>query len=86
MSEKENDKLDKILNKLDDHADQLRTIQTGIYGDDKNGFPGLIKENKDQEKRIKTLEEFKKKVVYTVGGITLVVPPIITELRRYLGL
>ena len=86
MSEKENDKLDKILSRMDEHSEELQTIRRGIYGDKENGVPGLLANDKDQEKRLKSLEEFKKKIVYTVGGITLVVPPFIQEIKKYFGL
>jgi hypothetical protein len=86
MSDKENDKLDRILNKLDDHDIKLADIQRGIYGDPKNDVPGLMKENKDQEKRIKELEDLKKKGTYMVAGVTLAWPIIWHHIKGFFGL
>jgi hypothetical protein len=86
MSDKENDKLDKVLSMLHDHSEDLETIKRGIYGDKQNGVPGLLQENKDQEERIKKLEELKKKGTYMVAGVTLAWPVIWHHIKQYFGL
>ncbi|HUQ67174.1 MAG TPA: hypothetical protein VM101_13515 [Flavitalea sp.] len=72
MSQNENDKLDRLLQRFDDHAketkDELATIKRGIYGDKPNGVVGLIETDKDQEKRISALEDGQKKQIWTIGG------------------
>lgn len=85
MSDKENDKLDKILSRMDEHSEELQTIKRGIYGDERNDVPGLLKENKDQEKRIKSLEEYRKKGAYMVAGFTLSWPVIWHQIKQYFG-
>jgi hypothetical protein len=70
MSAQEDDKLDRILQTVE-------KISRGVYGDPDNGVDGLIKENKDQEKRISALEDHQKKQKWMIAGVSFSVPVII---------
>lgn len=78
MSAEQDDKIDKILG----HVEKL---SRGMYGDPDNGVKGLIKDNQDQEERIKSLEELKKKGVYMIAGVTLTWPIIWHYIKTFFG-
>lgn len=94
MSHEENSKIDALLQKFDSHAretkEELSTIKRGIYGDPLNKVPGLIDTDKDQDRRIKELEEQRKKQKYTMAGIGAAagvgLPLIIEWVKKQMGL
>lgn len=86
MSEKENDKLDKVLYHLETLGKSVAKIERGVYGDPDNDVPGLIKENKSQETRIKSLEENQKKQKWIIAGVSFSVPVIIHFVKQKIGL
>jgi|GEM_PF-3632102 len=47
----------------------LAKIDRGVYGDFENKVPGLIDTDKQQHKRIKSLEDTRKKAVWVGAGI-----------------
>jgi hypothetical protein len=73
------EKIDKILT----HVEKLNR---GMYGDPDNGVPGLIKENQDQEVRLKAVEENQKKVKYWIAGFSFAVPSLLYFVKEKLGL
>lgn len=79
MSAAEDNKLDQILG-------HLQKLNRGMYGDPDNGVKGLIKDNLDQEVRLKAVEDTQKKVKYWIAGFTVTVPVIIHFVKERLGL
>lgn len=73
------EKLDKILW----HVEKLNR---GVYGDPDNGVKGLIKENQDQEERIKSLEDTRKHAKYWVGGFSVAGSTVAVFIKEKLGL
>lgn len=71
------EKLDKIL-------EQVEKINRGVYGDKDNGVKGLIKENQDQEERIKSLEDTRKHAKYWVGGVTVAGSAVVVFVKEKL--
>ena len=82
MSDQQEDKLDKIIAKLE-------TIERGVYGDPQNQVPGLIETDRSQDKRITALEDQNKKQKYTIAGIGLAsgigFPYFIEWVKKHLG-
>jgi hypothetical protein len=72
------EKIDHIMRKVD-------KIDRGVYGDPDNGVDGLIKENKDQEKRLKSLEDDGRKQKWMVAGFSFSVPVVVTLVREWLS-
>jgi hypothetical protein len=84
------EKIDHIMRKVD-------KIDRGVYGDPDNGVDGLIKENKDQEKRLFTLElqsqeheKFRKDLKWWIGkvaaGVSLACGIVWTLIKQRLGI
>lgn len=73
------EKLDKILG----HVEKLNR---GMYGDPDNGVPGLIKDNLDQEERIKSLEQGQKNFKYWIGGFSFAGSAVVIMIKEKLGL
>lgn len=54
----------QIKNKLDDIIDLLK-------GDEFGGSKGIVANMKDQEDRIKKLENFRDRTIWTIGGLSI---------------
>lgn len=65
--------LDQISLRQDHFMREVETIKRGIYGDEQNGVKGLIATDREQHNRIKKLEEFKARTIYTAGGMWLLI-------------
>lgn len=50
-------------------AVEVGTIKRGVYGDPDNKVSGLIDTDREQHKRIKSLEESRKKALFFGGGL-----------------
>lgn len=83
MSQNENEKLDKILAHLETQGQEIHLIKRGMYGDPLNGTNGLIKDNLDQERRIKSLEEDGKKQKWIIAGFSFSVPVITMLVKEW---
>lgn len=54
----------QIKNKLNDIIDLLK-------GDEFGGSQGIVSNMKDQEARIKKLENFRDRTIWTIGGLSI---------------
>lgn len=63
--------LNNIEQRLAETQVEIATIKRGIYGDPQNKVKGLIETDKDQEARIKSLEDDRKKVKWTAAGLVV---------------
>lgn len=68
MSGDESNKLDKLIGMVETLSDEVSTVKRGVYGDAANKVPGLIDTDREQHKRIKSLEETRKKALWFAGG------------------
>lgn len=50
-------------------SNEVQTIKRGVYGDEENDVLGLITTDKLQHKRIKSLEDSRKKALWVGGTI-----------------
>jgi len=89
MSDRENDKLDKILNKLDTIGDDVEDLKRGVHGDKVNKTKGLIDRQEEDEKRITALENKNRNEKYWIGGFSaaasLGLPWLIEWLKKQFG-
>lgn len=67
MSE-ESGKLDELIGMVKTMSTEVATIKRGVYGDEANQVPGLIHTDREQHKRIKSLEETRKKTIWVAAG------------------
>lgn len=65
-----------IDQRIDNLSEEVDVVKRGVYGDEKNSVPGLIQNSESQNKRIKVLEEIKKRFVWIAGGVLLVIEAI----------
>lgn len=65
--------LEDIAEQLNEISQELHTVKRGVYGDKENGRPGLIETDKEQHKRIKDLEEFRKKALWFGSGAIAII-------------
>lgn len=68
MSDNEQIKLNYIIQKLEAQDKKLDSIHRGVYGDPENKVLGLIDRQESDERRIKTLEDDKKKAIWIGTG------------------
>ncbi len=69
--------LEDIAKSLKAIQEDVHTIKRGVYGDEPNGVLGLIATDKDQHRRIKNLEDTKKKIIYVAIGAFSIIEFII---------
>lgn len=55
--------------KVKDLNKDVQTIKRGVYGDEENDVLGLIQTDRMQHKRIKSLEDTRKKVYWFGSGL-----------------
>jgi hypothetical protein len=86
MSQDQDDKLDRILNKLDEQGEEIMKMNRGLYGDPHNKVPGLMQGHYELKTDVDKIKEFKKKATWTFAGLTTAAPFIIAEVRKLLGI
>jgi hypothetical protein len=73
MSEKEKEKIDVLIQKVDEIKIEVDTIKRGIYGDQKNKVSGLIDRQDLDERRISAIEGNQKRFFAVLGMIGVAV-------------
>lgn len=63
---RQHEKLEKMLTSV---VVDINQIKRGVYGDPQNQVLGLIDTDKSQHKRIKSLEDSRKKALWAGGAI-----------------
>jgi len=66
----EKDELILILKRIET---EVHTIKRGVYGDKDNDVKGLIQTDREQEMRIKSLEDTKKQAIWFGGGALIII-------------
>jgi len=64
MTTQEKDRIEVVIEKLEDLHVELQTVKRGVYGDEKNKVKGLIQTDIELHERITKLEEVNKKAVW----------------------
>lgn len=63
------DRFDELSKMIGSLSSEIQTVKRGVYGDEPNGVLGLIQTDKEQHKRIKSLEGTRAKALWTFGGL-----------------
>ena len=72
MTAKEKDKIDQLIELIEGQVlPEIENIKLGIYGDEKNEIPGLLKMNKQHHERLRKLEGLRDKIIWI--GTALVI-------------
>lgn len=62
-------KLDEILSSVKNMEKDLGDTMRAVYGDEKNDVPGLLKRQAQDEKNIRILMGFRKKLIWISSAI-----------------
>lgn len=73
MSDQADEKLDQILTGMKDMAEEVHKIRRGMYGDPENNVDGLIRISANQDKRIRSLEDTRKKALWVGGSLLAII-------------
>ncbi len=77
---------DKMERKQEFFMREVETIKRGIYGDEMNGVRGLMETDKEQHKRIKSLETDRSKFYWMGGGLAISWPVVWHFIKEKFGL
>jgi hypothetical protein len=83
MSEKEKEKIDVLIQKVDEIKIEVDTIKRGIYGDQKNKVAGLIDRQDLDERRISAIEGNQKRFFAVLGMIGVAVQVVLNLVWDY---
>ena len=83
MTDREDYHINSRFDKLDSAIEEIRR---GLYGDKQNGVKGLIDNRDEDHRRILKLEDTKKKMLWTGGGIIIAVELLWHSLKHKFGL
>lgn len=75
------DQLAQITATLKRMENEIHEIKRGVYGDPINRVKGLIETDQEQHKRIKTLENGHKKLLWFGGGVLAITEVIIQIIK-----
>lgn len=79
----EKDELILILKRIEA---EVHTIKRGVYGDKDNDVKGLIQTDREQDARIRSLEDTKKQALWFGGGAIVIIELIWLVVKEKINL
>lgn len=77
--------IEEVLIMLKRIEGDVQTIKRGMYGDEQNNVKGLIALDDEKHRRIKKLEESKKKLLWFIGGALTIVELLVQTYKYFIN-